>query len=301
MEFLNPGASVKDRAAKALVMQAKAAGHRKIYEGTGGNTGVSLALMANALGMECVIALPESISPAKIAMMRTCGAVVFQQPVVPFSDPRHYYHHARKLAEENGGFFANQFENEVNWQAHYATTGPELLAQTPKGLLDGFVCAAGTGGTIAGVSRYLKEHSPGTQTYLVDPQGSILFSFVEKGECTPTPGSTITEGIGIGRVTKNFSCAEIDGAFQCTDQEAVDMAKFLLEREGLFLGPSSALNVCGAVKLARILGPGHTVITILCDSGERYTTTLWNPAFLDERDLRPKDTVSSDDLLSFVK
>lgn len=289
-EHLNPGGSVKDRAALFMVRAAERAGilpgGGTIVEGTAGNTGIGLAVVANALGYRCIVVVPSNQSKEKIDTLQTLGAIVETVPPAPFANPANYYHVARRRAEEiEGAFWANQFENTANADAHYQTTGPELWRQT-GGALDGVVMSAGTGGTIGGVTAYLKEQRADLATYVVDPAGSALYSYVTTGELK-AEGSSITEGIGIGRVTANFARAKLDGAFQGSDREVVEMAHHLLHRDGLLVGGSAALNAVGAVRLARKLGPGKTIATILCDGGGRYQSTLFNPEWQEQRGLVP--------------
>ncbi|NJK59149.1 MAG: cysteine synthase A [Oscillatoriales cyanobacterium SM2_1_8] len=289
-EWLNPGGSVKDRAALFMVLAAEAAGKLAaggtVVEGTAGNTGIGLALVAAARGYRCEIAMPENQSPEKIELLRALGANVRLTPAVPFSDPNNYYHVARRLAEElPNAFWADQFENLANAESHYQTTGPEIWQQT-GGEVDGVVMAAGTGGTIGGVTAYLKAQNPHLVTYLIDPQGSGLYNYVTTGSLA-AEGSSITEGIGIRRLTANFARARLDGALQGSDREVVEMAHYLLHREGLFVGSSAALNAVGAVRLARKLGPGKTIVTILCDGGNRYQSRLFAKDWLAEKGLQP--------------
>jgi cysteine synthase A len=289
-EFLNPGGSVKDRAALFMVLAAEQAGALPpggtIVEGTAGNTGIGLTLVANARGYRSVIVMPDNQSAEKIALLRSLGASVDLVPAVPFSNPNHFYHTAqRRAAELPGAFWANQFENTANAESHYQTTGPELWQQA-GGNLDGIVMASGTGGTIGGVTAYLKERHPAIQAYLVDPPGSGLYSYVTTGTFR-AEGSSMTEGIGINRMTANFSRARLDGAFQEDDRTMVEMAHYLLKHDGLFVGSSAALNVVGAVRLAQKLGPGHAIATILCDGGGRYQSRLFNPEWLAEKNLTP--------------
>lgn len=292
-EHLNPGGSVKDRAAKAIVEQAERDGQLRpggaIVEGTAGNTGIGLALMALARGYRCVIVMPSNQSQEKIDLLRSLRAEVELVAPAPFKDPNNYYHVARRRAEEiEGAFWANQFENTANADTHYATTGPEIWRQT-DGRIDGFICAAGTGGTLGGVTSYLKERSADIATYLVDPMGSGLFSYVHTGEIQ-SQGSSITEGIGIMRITANFARAQLDGAFQGTDREVVEMVHYVLERDAMFVGSSSGLNLVGAVRLARELGRGKTIVTLICDGGGRYQSRLFNPRWLEDNGLTPRAT-----------
>ncbi len=292
-EHLQPGGSVKDRAARHIVLTAEAEGKlggdgpRELVEGTAGNTGIGLALVCRARGYTCHIVIPDNQSAEKIELLRALGAVLHLVPARPFADPGNYYHVARRLAEERGAFWADQFENPANARAHQETTGPELVAEA--GRVDGFVCSSGTGGTIGGISSYLKARSPDTQCWLVDCEGSSLYNHVTHGTLDAA-GSSILEGIGIRRITANFAMARLDGAFAGTDRESVEMVHWLLARDGLFVGGSAGLNCVGAVKLARRLGPGKTIVTILCDGAGRYTSRLFNDAWLEEKGLRPTAT-----------
>lgn len=286
-EHMNPGGSVKDRPALRIIESAERDGRLKlggtIVEGTGGNTGVGMALVAAAKGYKAIFTMPANTAPEKVSLMETLGAQAIVCPTVPFSDEeQHYYHRAKAIAAATpGAVWGNQFEGKDNMMAHYTGTGPEIWAQS-GGKVDAIALAAGTGGTIAGISTYLRERNPALKVFLIDPPGSALASLVRTGELTPSAGPTIVEGIGIGRLTANFAAAlpHVDGAFDGTDAEAVDMAYFLLRNEGLFVGPSAALNVVGAVKAARQLGPGHTVVTVICDGGDRYRSKLYSPAWL---------------------
>jgi len=298
-EHLQPGGSVKDRAARHIVATAErdgrlggATGAREIVEGTAGNTGIGLALMARARGYGCHIVMPDNQSAEKIDLLRALGAELHLVPPKPFADQGNYYHVARRLAEERKAFWADQFENPANAQAHYETTGPEIVADA--GRVDGFVSSSGTGGTIGGISAYLADHAPGAQSWLIDCEGSSLYNHVTHGTLDAT-GSSILEGIGIRRITHNFARARLTGAFAGTDREAVAMVHWLLARDGLFVGGSAGLNCVGAVKLARQLGPGKTIVTILCDGAGRYTSRLFNPAWLAEKGF---DSAPAD--LSFV-
>ncbi len=289
-EFLNPGGSVKDRAALFMVLQAEKEGKLKaggtIVEGTAGNTGIGLALVANARGYRCKIVMPSNQSQEKIDLLKTFGADVELSPPVPFANPDNYYHVARRRAEESENtFWANQFENTANADAHYYTTAPEIWAQT-GGELDGVILSSGTGGTIGGMTQYLKEQNAHLTTYLIDPTGSGLYSYITTGEFK-AEGNSITEGIGINRATENFRRAKLDGAIQGSDREVIEMAYYLLRHDGLFIGSSAALNVVGAVRLARMLGKGHTIATILCDGGGRYQSRMYNPTWLAEKGLTP--------------
>ena len=292
-EFLNPGGSVKDRAALAIIEDAEKHGKLRpggvIVEGTAGNTGIGIALVANARGYRSVIVMPETQSQEKKDMLRLCGADLRLVPAVPYSNPDNYVRYSGRLAEEiaasepNGAIWANQFDNTANRDGHYRTTGPEIWSQT-EGKVDGFTCSVGSGGTLGGVARALKERNPAVKIALSDPMGSALHSWVSRGELK-SQGSSITEGIGQGRVTANLEGTPIDLAYQITDEEALPVLFDLIQHEGLVLGGSTAINVVGAMRLARDLGPGKTIVTILCDGGQRYQSKLFNPAFLRERNL----------------
>ena len=292
-EFMNPGQSVKDRAALGIIRDAERRGALKpggvIVEGTAGNTGIGLALVGNALGYRSVIVIPETQSQEKKDMLRLAGATLVEVPAVPYANPNNYVKVSGRLADElaasepNGAVWANQFDNVANRQAHAETTGPEIWAQT-GGRIHGFVCAVGTGGTLAGTAMALKGFDPSIRIGLADPMGAALYSWVTTGELK-SEGSSITEGIGQGRITANIAGAPIDTAFRIPDEEALPIVFGLLEEEGLCVGGSSGVNVAGAIRLARELGPGHTVVTILCDSGTRYQSKLFDPAFLRARNL----------------
>lgn len=296
-EFLNPGGSVKDRAARFIIEAAEKDGTLKpggvIVEGTAGNTGIGLALVANARGYRTVIVMPETQSVEKIEMLRLCGAEVRLVPAKPYRDPGNYVRVSERVAaelaetERAGVVWANQWDNPANWRGHYETTGPEIWAQT-GGRVDGFVSAIGTGGTLAGTARALKERNPGIVVGLADPEGAAMYSYFKTGELA-SEGSSITEGIGQGRVTGNVAEAKVDAPFRIPDGEALPVVFRLLKEEGLCLGGSSGINVAGAIRLARELGPGHTVVTILCDGGQRYASKLFNPAFLREKGLPVPD------------
>ena len=292
-EFMNPGQSVKDRAALFIIQDAIKKGQLKpggvIVEGTAGNTGIGLALVGNALGFRSVIVIPETQSQEKKDALRLCGAELVEVPAVPYSNPNNYVKLSGRLAEQlartepNGAIWANQFDNIANRQGHVETTGPEIWRQT-DGKVDGFVCAVGTGGTLAGVAIALKSFKSATQIALADPMGAALYSYYTTGELK-SQGSSITEGIGQGRITKNLEDAPIDLAYQIPDEEAVKIIFDLLEHEGLCLGGSSGINVAGAIRLAKELGPGRTIVTILADYGSRYQSKLFNPQFLREKNL----------------
>ncbi|MDU0339413.1 cysteine synthase A [Bosea rubneri] len=292
-EFMNPGQSVKDRAALAIIRDAEKRGALRpggvIVEGTAGNTGIGLALVGNALGYRSVIVIPETQSQEKKDMLRLAGATLVEVPAVGYVNPNNYVKVSGRLAEElakaepSGAIWANQFDNVANRQGHIETTGPEIWQQT-DGKVDGFICAVGTGGTLAGVAMALKGVNPKVRIGLADPMGAALYSYYKTGELK-AEGSSITEGIGQGRITKNIENAPIDVAFQIPDEEAIPLCFQLLEEEGLCLGGSSGINVAGAIRLAKELGPGHTIVTILCDYGTRYQSKLFNPEFLRSKNL----------------
>ncbi|WP_179404583.1 cysteine synthase A [Burkholderia guangdongensis] len=289
-EFMNPGGSVKDRAALYIIRDAEQRGALKpggtVVEGTAGNTGIGLAHLCAARGYRCVIVIPDTQSPEKMAILSTLGADVRPVPAVPYKDPNNYQKIAGRLAAElDNAIWANQFDNLVNRHAHYETTGPEIWRDT-AGTIDAFVCATGTGGTLAGVSRYLKERNPAIRIVLADPRGSGLYSFVKTGEIK-ADGNSITEGIGSTRVTANLEGTQIDDAVQIDDQLCVTMVYRLLREEGLYVGGSSGINVAAAVQVARQMGPGHTIVTLLCDRGDIYRARLFNLDWLRERGLEP--------------
>ena len=292
-EFMNPGQSVKDRAALYIIRDAEARGNLRpggtIVEGTAGNTGIGIALVANALGYKSVIVIPETQSQEKRDMLRLAGAELIEVPAVPYKDDNNYIKYSGRLAQElaesseNGAVWANQFDNIANRQAHIETTGPEIWQQT-EGKVDGFTCAIGTGGTLAGTAIYLKQQNPEIRIAAADPMGASMYHWLKHGELR-AEGTSITEGIGQGRVTANIENAPIDDAYQIPDEEALPIVFDLLLEEGLCLGGSSGINIAGAMHLARDLGPGHTIVTILCDFGTRYQSKLFNPAFLEEKGL----------------
>jgi len=296
-EFLNPGGSVKDRAALYMILDAERKGTLQpggvIVEGTAGNTGIGLTLVANARGYRTVIVIPETQSQEKMDMLRLCGAELIPIPATPYKDPGNYVRQSERVAAEyaekepNGALWANQWDNPANWQGHYQSTGPEIWAQT-DGKVDGFICAMGTGGTLAGISTYLKEQNADVKTGLADPMGAAMYSYYKTGELA-SAGSSITEGIGQGRITANVAQAKVDMPFQIPDEEALPIVFDLLKDEGLCLGGSSGINVAGAIRLAQELGPGHTIVTILCDGGQRYQSKLFNPVFLKEKNLPAPD------------
>ena len=292
-EFLNPGQSIKDRAALAIVEDAERKGQLQkggvIVEGTAGNTGIGLALVANALGYRTVIVIPETQSKEKKDMLRLQGAQLIEVPAVPYSNPNNYVKLSGRLAEQmaqtsaHGAIWANQFDNVANREGHRVTTGPEIFEDT-DGKVDAFICAVGSGGTLGGVSLALKERNPKIRIGLADPMGAALYSYYTTGELKSS-GSSITEGIGQGRITKNLEGVAVDVAYQVPDDEALRVAFDLAENEGLLLGGSSGVNDAGAIRLAREMGPGHTIVTPLCDSGGRYAAKMFNPEFLRSKGL----------------
>jgi cysteine synthase A len=296
-EFLNPGSSVKDRAALFIVRDAEERGLLRpggvVVEGTAGNTGIGLALVGNARGYRTVIVIPDTQSREKIEMLRLCGAEVRLVPAVPYRDPNNYVKVSGRLADElaktepEGALWANQFDNVANRRGHYETTGPEIWRQT-DGKVDGFVCAVGTGGTLAGVGMFLKERNPEVLIGLADPPGAALYSYYTSGELK-MEGESISEGIGQSRITANLEGAPIDRAYLIPDDEALPIVFDLLKHEGLCLGSSSGVNVAGAIRLARDLGPGHVIVTILADYGTRYQSKLFNPEFLRSKGLPVPD------------
>ncbi len=297
LEFLNPGGSVKDRAALGIVRDAEARGLLEpggvIVEGTAGNTGIGLALVGNARGYRTVIVIPETQAEEKKQMLRLCGADLREVPAVPYRDPGNYVHVSGRLAEElaashpQGAIWANQFDNVANRQAHIETTAPEIWSQT-GGKVDGFVAAVGTGGTLAGAAMGLLERNPDIKIGLADPEGAALYEWYAHGELK-AEGSSISEGIGQGRVTANLEGLGVDFPYRIPDREALPVVFDLLKEEGFCVGLSSGINVAGAIRLARDLGPGHTVVTLLCDLGQRYAGKIWNPAFLKEAGLPAPD------------
>jgi len=292
-EFMNPGGSVKDRAALAIIEEAEKSGALRpggmIVEGTAGNTGIGLTMVGNAKGYTSVIVMPETQSQEKKDVLRVFGADLRLVPAKPYKDPGNYVRYSEQLANElaqthaGGVIWANQFDNTANIRGHYLTTGPEIWQQT-DGHIDGFTCAVGSGGTIAGVGRFLKERNPNVRIALSDPDGSALYSHYMHGELK-AEGNSISEGIGQGRITANLAEAPVDTAYRLSDIEALPYIYELMRAEGLYLGGSTAINVAGAVAMARDLGPGHTIVTILCDSGQRYQSKVWNPEFLKSKSL----------------
>ncbi|MEH6636488.1 MAG: cysteine synthase A [Halioglobus sp.] len=292
-EFMNPGGSVKDRTALGIIRAAERAGELRpggvIVEGTAGNTGIGLTLVANALGYECVIVAPQNASQEKIQQLEMLGAELLLVPSVPYSDSHHYIHTAERVAhgrakeEEHGAIWARQFDNPANLQIHYDTTGQEIWEQTDK-KIDGFICSVGTGGTLAGVAAALREHNPEVKIGLADPMGSSLYSYYNGGELK-SEGESIAEGIGVSFVPGNLAGLEVDFSCQVDDDVALPYVFDLLKNEGISIGGSAGINIAGAVALAKELGPGHTIVTILCDSGSRYQSKLFNPEFLWKRKL----------------
>ena len=286
-EFMNPGGSVKDRAGRYIIADAEARGVLKpggvIVEGTAGNTGIGLTLVGNARGYRCIIVMPETQSQEKIDFLRMIGADLRLVPAKPYRDPGNYQHVSRRLAEELGAVWANQFDNVANREGHRVSTGPEIWRQT-GGKIDAFTCACGTGGTLAGVALALKEQNPKVRVVLADPDGSALYGWIKNNDLSVT-GSSITEGIGNGRVTANMVGAPIDDAERIPDAEALEQIYDVLIHEGLSVGTSSGINIAAAIRVAKSLGPGHTVVTILCDGGARYASKLFNPPFLREKGL----------------
>jgi cysteine synthase A len=293
-EFMNPGQSVKDRAGKWMILEAEKRGDLKpgglVVESTAGNTGIGLAVVASARGYRTLIVIPETQSQEKKDMLRLCGAELIEAPVLPFSNPNNYQHLGKRLAERlrktepNGVLFADQWNNLDNAKAHYESTGPEIWQQT-GGKIDGFICSVGSGGTLVGTGNFLKEKNKDIVIGCADPRGAAMYELFKHGEAKATPGGSITEGIGLGRVTPIIAQAKVDEAYLIPDEEAVPVIFELLEHEGICLGGSSGINIAGAIRLAKQLGPGHTIVTILCDSGNRYQSKLFNPAFMRSKNL----------------
>ena len=292
-EFLNPGQSVKDRAALFIIQEAMAKGLLEkggtIVEGTAGNTGIGLALVASVFGIKTVIVIPETQSQEKKDALRLAGAQLIEVPAVPYKNPDNYVRYsgrlAQKLNEEQGGgvIWANQFDNIANKEAHIQTTGPEIWAQS-EGKIDGFICAVGSGGTLGGVANSLRHYNQAVKIGIADPEGAALYSYYTSGELASS-GSSITEGIGQGRITENLKDLQVDFAYQIPDAEALPTIFHLAQHEGLILGGSSGVNIAGAIRMAKEMGEGHTIVTILCDYGNRYMSKLYNPAFLKEKNL----------------
>lgn len=293
-EFMNPGQSVKDRPGRQMIQEAEKRGQIApgglVVEGTAGNTGIGLALVANARNMKTLIVIPDTQSQEKKDMLRLAGAQLVESPALPFKNPNNYQHIARRIAEQlgktqdGGVFFADQWNNLDNRKAHYTTTGPEIWEQT-GGKIDGFVCAVGTGGTLAGVAHYLREQKSDIVIGCADPLGAAMYHLFADGEAKASEGNSITEGIGLGRVTAIIEDLKVDHAWAVPDSEAVPVIFGLIREEGLVLGGSSGINIAGAIRLAREMGPGHTIVTILADYGTRYQTKLFNPEFLKSKNL----------------
>jgi len=293
-EFLNPGQSVKDRPARQIILEAEKRGDIDkgglVVEGTAGNTGIGLALVANARGYRTLIVIPNTQSQEKKDMLRLAGAELIEVPAVAYANPNNYQHIARRIAEKlrksenHGVLFADQWNNLDNRKAHYLSTGPEIWQQT-GGKVDGFICAVGTGGTLAGTSVYLREKNKDVVIGCADPRGAAMYNLFTTGQAKSTEGGSITEGIGLGRVTKIIEDIKVDKAYLVPDEEAVPVVFDLLEHEGLCLGGSSGINVAGAIRLAKDMGPGHTIVTVLCDFGTRYQSKLFNPQFLRSKNL----------------
>jgi cysteine synthase len=293
-EFMNPGQSVKDRPARQMILEAEKRGEIKpgglVVESTAGNTGIGLALVANARGYRTLIVIPQTQSQEKKDMLRLCGAELGEVPAVPYSNPNNYQHVGRRLANElrksesNGVLFADQWNNLDNRRAHYLSTGPEIWQQT-DGKVDGFICAIGTGGTLAGVASYLREQKKDIVIGVADPKGAAMYNLFAHGEPKASEGGSITEGIGLGRVTPIIADLKVNRPYLISDQEAVPLIFDLLEHEGLCMGGSTGINVAGAIRLGKDMGPGHTIVTILADFGTRYQSKLFNPEFLREKDL----------------
>ncbi|TMJ27703.1 MAG: cysteine synthase A [Alphaproteobacteria bacterium] len=293
-EFMNPGQSVKDRAARHMILEAERRGELQpgglVVESTAGNTGIGLALVANARGYRTLIVIPNTQSQEKKDTLRLCGAELIEVPAVAYSNPNNYQHIGRRLADElrksepNGVLFADQWNNLDNRQAHYVSTGPEIWAQT-NGHIDGFICAIGTGGTVAGVSAYLREKKKEIVIGIADPKGAAMYNLFAHGEAKASEGNSITEGIGLGRVTVLIEDIKVDKPYSIADEEAVPLLFDLIAHEGLCMGGSSGINVAGAIRLAKEMGPGHVIVTILSDYGTRYQSKLFNPQFLRERRL----------------
>jgi cysteine synthase A len=297
-EFMNPGQSVKDRAGRQMILEAEKRGELKpgglVVESTAGNTGIGLALVANARGYRTLIVIPETQSQEKKDMLRLCGAELVEVPALPFANPNNYQHVGRRLADElrktekNGVLFADQWNNLDNRKAHYVSTGPEIWRDT-GGRIDGFICSVGTGGTLAGVSTYLREQKADIAIGCADPQGAAMYHLFKDGKPTVTEGGSITEGIGLARITPIIEDIKVDYAYLIPDEEAVPLVFEVLEKEGLCLGGSSGINIAGAIRLAKDLGKGATVVTVLCDYGTRYQSKLFNPDFLRAKNLPVPD------------
>ena len=296
-EFMNPGGSVKDRAAKYIIEHALKnnliSEGGTVVEGTAGNTGIGLALVGNAYGLETIIVIPDTQTEEKKSTLRACGAQLIEVPAVPYKDENNYVKYSKRVAEKesnpNGVLWANQFDNEVNFKGHLNDTGPEILKDL-NNKIDGFICSVGTGGTLTGVSIALRKKNPDVKIGIADPDGAALYNFYANGELK-AEGSSVTEGIGQGRITRNLEELNVDFPFQIDDSYALDVMFKLVEKEGLFLGGSSGINVAGALELAKEIGPGKNIVTILCDSGSRYQTKLYNRNFLLNNDLPCPDWI----------
>jgi cysteine synthase len=311
-EFMNPGQSVKDRAARQMILEAERRGELKpgglVVESTAGNTGIGLALVANARGYRTLIVIPQTQSQEKKDMLRLCGADLVEVPALPYGNPNNYQHVGRRLAEQlresepNGVLFADQWNNLDNRKAHFVSTGPEIWQQT-NGNVDGFICAIGTGGTVAGVSTYLREKKKDIVIGIADPRGAAMYNLFAHGEAKASEGGSITEGIGLGRVTALIEDIKVDNPYLIPDEEAVPVIFDLLEHEGLCMGGSTGINVAGAIRLAKDMGPGHTIVTVLADYGSRYQSKLFNPQFLREKRLPVPDWLErrSELKIPFVK
>lgn len=288
-EFMNPGGSVKDRAALAMIEDAEAKGLLKpgglIVEGTAGNTGIGLALIGNIKGYRVKLLVPSTQSQEKIDTLRGMGAEVLVIPHAPYPDPKNYRILAIQVAKDSGGYYINQFENPSNFQAHYKTTGPEIWEQTDHEIT-GFACAIGSGGTLAGVSQFLKEKNPKIQIGCPDPVGSSMNNYFTTGEACLSPGESISEGIGQTAVTANVLPCQVDYSREIEDEVMLNMVHYIVKKEGIFLGSSSGANLCGAYLLAKKMGPGNKIVTILCDSGQKYISKIYNPRFLEQRNLK---------------
>jgi cysteine synthase A len=297
-EFMNPGGSVKDRPARQMILEAERRGELKpgglVVEGTAGNTGIGLAMVASARGYRTMIVIPDTQSQEKKDTLRLCGAELIEVPALPYSNPNNYQHVTRRLADElrktekKGVLFADQWNNLDNRKAHYLSTGPEIWQQT-EGKVDGFICAIGTGGTLAGTAHYLREMNKNVVIGCADPKGAAMYTLFSTGEAKATEGGSITEGIGLGRVTPIIDGLKVEKPYLIPDEEAVPIIFDLLEHEGLCLGGSSGINIAGAIRLAKDMGPGHTIVTVLADSGTRYQSKLFNPQFLRSKKLPVPD------------
>jgi cysteine synthase A len=297
-EFMNPGGSVKDRAGRQMILEAEKRGELRpgglVVESTAGNTGIGLALVANARGYRTLIVIPQTQSQEKKDFLRLCGAELIEVPALPYSNPNNYQHIGRRLAEElksrekNGVIFADQWNNLDNRKAHYVSTGPEIWDET-GGKIDGFICAVGTGGTLAGVSRYLREKKKDIVIGVADPRGAAMYDLYAHGVAKASEGGSITEGIGLGRVTPIIEDMKVDKPYLIPDEEALPLIFEVLEHEGLCLGGSTGINIAGAIRMAKDLGPGHTIVTILADGGARYQSKLFNPEFLRSKKLPVPD------------